>query len=416
MKMTRDFDHEKEVQKKKKMAFLRNEEYKETDQEDLSDSDEREMFEKNKEKEGEENIKANKNYQNSYFYYKKKKDNKNLINNNEYFKTDESRLNTESNLHHSKDSIVVDKDNLNCDNFKNKLNKQNSKEKNFKLRNNSDSDNSKEKKKLIEKSPKKARFNLACDDAKNEENKEDNNESKNKNISVNIKVRNNLASKKETAIIENNKSNTNKILIVNHHRKSIFNNNNNKEIALNKRNSINYKIEEALINEDNIDKNSIDPITACESSKSILNKKLNFIKNLPIEKMQELINTKKKKLEEQIQEGIKLRSEIKADQILEISLNDYSDLHRNDSDLMENNVHIKNLNRVIRVRNILKGKPRNEKQKQSYNNRGDENEEEISKIIRFKKLGPPSFLKTNFKKETNMKFRMLEGKFFGCQV
>ena len=39
MKLTKDFERDKEVQKRKKMALLKNEEFKETDKEDLSDSD-----------------------------------------------------------------------------------------------------------------------------------------------------------------------------------------------------------------------------------------------------------------------------------------------------------------------------------------------------------------------------------------
>jgi hypothetical protein len=56
------------------MAFLKNEEYKETDQEDLSDSDEREMFDLNEEENKNKN-KFNTNESNCSF-------NKNNSNNN----------------------------------------------------------------------------------------------------------------------------------------------------------------------------------------------------------------------------------------------------------------------------------------------------------------------------------------------
>jgi hypothetical protein len=348
MKMTRDFEHEKEVQKKKKMAFLRNEEYKETDQEDLSDSDEREMFEINEE------------------------------------------------------------ENNNAKNF-------------------SDSEHSEGKNKEKEKTPKKPRFNLPIDDAhfefEIEDKLEDYGDFIRKNISMNEKKRNNLAIWKETNAINNNfDKNINKKCEERGESKitncsnNIINNNNskNKNFENCDNNSNNLQQAKNLIAEDYCSKKLQEGIIKEKSSESLLDKKINFIKNLPLEKLQDLINTKKKKLEDQMFEGIKLRSEIKADQILQISLNDYSDLYQ-DLSMENNNVHIGNLKRVIRVRNILKGKHKKD-QKKDRKKSEIENEDEFNKIIRFKKLGPPSFLKTNFKKETNTKFKMLSGKFFGCQV
>jgi len=407
MKMTRDFEHEKEVQKNKKMAFLRNEEYKETDQEDLSDSDEREMFEINEE----ENNKA-KNLNKNSRKQKNKNPNFLMVNNNVYFKHDQSRLNTDGNSNHSKASI----NNYN-NNSKGKLNKS----LNF-----SDSEHSEGKNKEKEKTLKKPGFKLPIDDAnfeiEIEDKLQDYGDFIRENISMSGKKRNNLEIRKETNSTNNNfDKNINKECkgreskITNCSNNIIKNKNINYENC-NKNNNNNLQQTKNLIIEENCSKKLQKGIIKEESSQSLLDKKIKFIKNLPLEKLQDLINSKKKKLEDQMFEGIKLHSEIKADQILQISLNDYSDLYQ-DLSMENNNVHIGNLKRVIRVRNILKGKHKEDKQKNRKKSEiENENEDEFNKIIRFKKLGPPSFLKTNFKKETNTKFKMLSGKFFGCQV
>lgn len=37
-------------------------------------------------------------------------------------------------------------------------------------------------------------------------------------------------------------------------------------------------------------------------------------------------------------------------------------------------------------------------------------------ILTLKKLGPPSFLKTTFKKHTIERYKIVNGKYFGCMV
>jgi hypothetical protein len=139
--------------------------------------------------------------------------------------------------------------------------------------------------------------------------------------------------------------------------------------------------------------------------------------NRELDKLHELINIKKKKLKENIFKEIKVRSENKADQILEISLNDYSEIEQDVTERTANsNVNVKNLNRIIRVRNILKGRNRKNIDFKELDEETDKDQfiEEFLKLSKFKKLGPPSFLKTNFKKNTMDKFKMLDGRFFGC--
>lgn len=143
----------------------------------------------------------------------------------------------------------------------------------------------------------------------------------------------------------------------------------------------------------------------------------NFLNKLPLEKLQHIISSNKKKMEEKIRKEISMKSKLKADQILDISLNDYHEIEpRSGERINQKNVNLENLTRVIRVRNILKGKHKKNENKRNFKKINKEEEDEINKIIRFQKLGPPSFLKTNFKKETNLKFKMLGGKFFGCKV
>lgn len=432
--MTRDFDHDKEVQKKKKMALLKNEEYKETDQEDLSDSDEREMFDLNEE-ENKNKLKFNSNESNCSFNNKNSNDKQQknkLVNNNEYFKQDESNLNTESDFNQSKISFQT----------KGRLDKTNG----YSSSESSSSKDCKDLKLRKEKSHKKLTFVLASvEDFERksfkflkEKDQEFNKLKRDDEIGISGKKRNNFANRKNTNPnndkdikdddIKNKKgearkgskfTNDSKEVIIRRNSKMPLNNNtrnnhnNNYNITQNSEEQ--NKESSKALNEQN--PLAAEALFQQESSKCLLSKKISFIKNLPLEKLQELINTKKKKLENHIFEGIKMRSEIKADQILEISLNDYSDVFQDSSDEIEgNNINVDNLHRVIRVRNILKGKHKDKEQKERYKKIDIENEDEINKIIRFRKLGPPSFLKTHFKKETNMKFKMLGGKFFGCQV
>jgi len=413
MRMTNDFEHDKEVQKKKKLAVLKNEEYRETDQEDISDSDEREMYDLNEEEENRHKLKYN--GEGSNCLNDNNFDNHNNFHaeiNNKYFKQDDCKLNTESNFDQSK--IYNNDINNIIDISKEKLNKTHSL---------SSPESDRDLKPLIEKSPKKPIFIL--DSVEDPVHKNLFFETKQEIFTIlerenstaaNGKKRNNFASRKNTNASNNNKNkndNRKGSLISNYSNnikntcKNDYDNNKNSSKQEDKPNlEASEYLNKPILGQQ-------EALAQQESSKSYLSKKLNFIKHLPLEKLQDLIKTKKKKLEDQIFEGIKIRSELKADQILDISLNDYSEINEDISDRIgSRNINVDNLKRVIRVRNIIKGKYKNPQEKESFN----PIEDEINKITTFKNLGPPSFLKINFKKETNMKYRILAGKFFGCQV
>ena len=153
-----------------------------------------------------------------------------------------------------------------------------------------------------------------------------------------------------------------------------------------------------------------------EIKRSNLKIKPDYITNLPIYgKNEDFISTKFKKFDEKVNEKINKISQIKADELLNISLNNYEEIDLNDNQgIPTNDLNYNNLNRIIRVRDILKGNYKNGATKEKINPKEDE--EEMQKILRFQKLGPPSFLKTSFKKETMIKYKMLDGKFFGCKV
>jgi len=403
MKITKDFEHDKEVQKKKKMAVLKNEEYKETDEENISDSDENILFETNEE---EEKLKPKKNesiiienLDKEYENIKILDINNNIEIENEYFKPNESQLNTQSNFNQSK---------IECD-FKDKNNKFEQK-----LDNSYYSKVSKEnleKNKIIKKQIIFAESELDIIKIKQGDDKKVNNE----NSKSNPHKRNNLASGRDTKDLKkgsirkdskffncnsNNNNNNSKIKNINILRKTSTIKNDPPEND--------NKNEEKSIQEE-LQENNIES--------ALTKKKMTFIKNLPCEKLQDLINMKKKKLEGKICEEIKQRSELKADLLLDISLDDYTGIDKEENDgATLSNVNVNNLNRIIRVRNILKGRHKDDKEKRDYMDLHKDTDEELLKIMRFQKLGPPSFLKTNFKKETNLKFKMLGGKFFGCQV
>ena len=124
-----------------------------------------------------------------------------------------------------------------------------------------------------------------------------------------------------------------------------------------------------------------------------------------------MFELKKKKIDEKDQKQININSENKADHILNMSFGEYNIINEDDKC-----INMENLKRVIRLRSILKGKFDDHTKREVINMRKDNYEEEMEKVMRFRKIGPPAFLKTNFKKDTELKFKMLGGKFFGCQV
>jgi hypothetical protein len=78
----------------------------------------------------------------------------------------------------------------------------------------------------------------------------------------------------------------------------------------------------------------------------------------------------------------------------------------------------KNLDRIIRVRNIMKtGKDLlNDnlgiEDMKNFRKQRQVNDQEL--ILALKTLGPPSFLKTRFKSTTVSRYNVVNGKFFGC--
>lgn len=400
MKITKDFERDKEIQKKKKMAFLRNEEYKETDKEDLSDSDDNffiQSTEDNKNINKQKNLSFTNNLEKNFkedieiVHLEENNEKNNLITKNpheeieDYFKQeDESEA---DNIDNADISTISKHSKAILDN-KIKLKELENQEAN------------------AQKNLMKQTFTVSA-----------------KNIEI-LKSVNYEDNKKRHGVIDKintrNKEKINKVFRNQNYKNTVssFNNNNNSN-KKHKRASSNFSVLKELKNFENKESNIIQE----KESKNYENevnkqspKKINLIKSLPLDKLQDLIKSKQKKLEEKIYEDIKIRSELKADQILDISLNDYSEIELENSDrIPSSNVNMSNLNRVIRVRNILKGKHKDDDQHQ-YKGLNKENDDEIFKVLRLKKLGPPSFLKTNFKKETESKFRMLEGKFFGCQV
>lgn len=78
----------------------------------------------------------------------------------------------------------------------------------------------------------------------------------------------------------------------------------------------------------------------------------------------------------------------------------------------------KNLDRIIRVRNIVKtGKDLlNDnlgiEDLKKFKEQRRQNDQEL--LLALKSLGPPSFLKTQFKTTTISKYNVVNGKFFGC--
>jgi len=83
-------------------------------------------------------------------------------------------------------------------------------------------------------------------------------------------------------------------------------------------------------------------------------------------------------------------------------------------------VNKKNLNRVIRVRNIVKYKTDKQNDHLGMDNINKFKEERRANdnemLITLKKLGAPSFIKTKFKKETIYRYKVVNGNYFGCAV
>lgn len=128
-----------------------------------------------------------------------------------------------------------------------------------------------------------------------------------------------------------------------------------------------------------------------------------------------------RKLEEKHRERVKENSKKVGDMIENISNDEYEDVNAEDKPLKSSNpVNIKNLERVIRVRNIIRKKIDLENDflgiqditKFKENRRENDNE----LMMTLKSLGPPSFLKTRFRNKTIEKYKIVNGKYFGCMV
>jgi hypothetical protein len=100
-----------------------------------------------------------------------------------------------------------------------------------------------------------------------------------------------------------------------------------------------------------------------------------------------------------------------------LSNDSYEEIDQEKEVLSSNIINRKNLNRIVRVRNIVKKKydplqdylGMEDIQKFKDDRRNNDNE----LIITLKHLGPPAFLKTKFKKRTIEKFKVVRGKYFG---
>jgi len=385
MNLANEFHRRKEVQKKKKLAFLRNEEYKDSDKDIISESEENTILSID-ELENKTPLKKLSNEEIS-----DKIENFVLENDNESYT--ESKIKFVKDVKNSKikyskiekrvqlencQEIHCSVEDLKFDIYPKKINIQNS---------------FNDKNSVIE-----SNFNKVCFD---EENMDIKNEGVKinpvYNIAKNIKLQN---SNRKSNLIDDKNFIINEI--------NNLNTRNNSSIEINSVEE--NKKKKILIKCQGMEAIDIKPI-----KETSINKKTIITDKIKFDKMQKFIDSNKKKLEKNIEKEIKKNSENKADQILEISLNDYSNIEHDENVGSLRNVNIKNLNRIIRVRNILKGKYHGEQYAKDNNSVKKETDEEIEKIIRFTKLGPPSFLKTNFKKETNLKFKMLGGKYFGCK-
>jgi len=109
--------------------------------------------------------------------------------------------------------------------------------------------------------------------------------------------------------------------------------------------------------------------------------------------------------------------------ILDISCESYQkmDIENFPKDFIDN-VHEKNFERVLRLRNIIKNKEDNMKDVIGFENprRYKEEQNEINNNPDLRRtlshLGPPKFLRTNFHDHTIKRFTMVNGNFFGCSA
>lgn len=78
----------------------------------------------------------------------------------------------------------------------------------------------------------------------------------------------------------------------------------------------------------------------------------------------------------------------------------------------------KNLEKVLRLRKILKDQAHDEVDFFLVSNASKlkelKNDNEDDFTLTLHRLGPPSFLKTKFKKDTMNMYKTVNGKFFGC--
>jgi hypothetical protein len=89
-----------------------------------------------------------------------------------------------------------------------------------------------------------------------------------------------------------------------------------------------------------------------------------------------------------------------------------------ESEINTGRINLHNLNKVVRLRNVIKNKMDPDsvdtdiKEPAKFKEMVEKNHDEVVKIM--KKLGPPSFLKSKFKTATLNKFKVVNGKYFGC--
>ena len=108
--------------------------------------------------------------------------------------------------------------------------------------------------------------------------------------------------------------------------------------------------------------------------------------------------------------------------IHDISNGSYEEIkiEKDSFNLISTLINRKNMERIIRVRSIMKTGT-----DVDNNNLGIEDMDKFKKhrhkleqelSLALKHMGPPSFLKTNFKISTIEKYKVVNGKFFGCKV
>ncbi len=101
-----------------------------------------------------------------------------------------------------------------------------------------------------------------------------------------------------------------------------------------------------------------------------------------------------------------------------ISNNSYETIELRDKEIVSSVINTKNLERIIRVRNILKKKMDSDddflgvQDVGKFKEQRRENDNEL--MMTLKSLGPPSFLKTKFRYKTIEKYKIVNGKYFGC--